>query len=71
MLTRPGTLIEFKIQDIHDLKERIQSKVRQFQENDDVNLQTNSNNNLQENNSRILTSQRTNNISNHNNNINS
>ncbi|PPS97770.1 Anaphase-promoting complex APC subunit CDC26 [Cryptosporidium hominis] len=68
MLTRPGTLIELKIQDINDLKERIKNKAKQLQENEDLNsIQTNLNINSQENNSRILTSQQSNSISSNNN----
>lgn len=68
MLTRPGTLIELKIQDINDLKERILNKTKQLQENEDLNnIQTNLNLNSQENNSRILTSQQSNIISSNNN----
>ncbi|KAK9171900.1 Anaphase-promoting complex APC subunit CDC26 [Cryptosporidium meleagridis] len=67
MLTRPGTLIELKIQDINDLKERIKNKAKQLQENEDLNsIQTNLNINSQENNSRILTSQQSNSISSNN-----
>ncbi|OII72972.1 uncharacterized protein cubi_02203 [Cryptosporidium ubiquitum] len=68
MLTRPGTLIELKIQDINDLKERIQKKAKQLQESEDLNaIQSNLNPNSQENNSRILTSQQSNSISSNNN----
>ncbi|KAL5367948.1 hypothetical protein CPHLJ_6g765 [Cryptosporidium parvum] len=68
MLTRPGTLIELKIQDINDLKERIKNKAKQLQENEDLNsIQTNLNISSQENNSRILTSQQSNSISSNNN----
>ncbi|KAH8581590.1 uncharacterized protein ELE39_002048 [Cryptosporidium sp. chipmunk genotype I] len=69
MLTRPGTLIELKIQDINDLKERIKNKAKLLQENEDLNpIQTSPNMNSQENNSRILTSQQSNSISSNNNN---
>lgn len=70
MLTRPGTLIELKIQDINDLKERIINKSKQLQKDEELNsMQTNINMSFQENNSRILTSQQSNSISSNGNTI--
>ncbi|KAL7066565.1 hypothetical protein ACR3K2_29930 [Cryptosporidium serpentis] len=65
MITRPGSLIELRIQDINELKERIQSKQKIAEEVSATTFIINdkqSNNN----NSKILNMQQSNNISNNN-----
>ncbi|OII76845.1 hypothetical protein cand_024200 [Cryptosporidium andersoni] len=65
MITRPGSLIELRIQDINELKERIQSKQKMTEEVSATTFIINdkqSNNN----NSRTLNIQHSSDISNHN-----